>query len=66
MIKILGKEYISDKEAEHQFGFSREWFKKQRSLKKGPPYIKLEGKVLYCLIDIETWFKDRVKHAEDM
>lgn len=65
MINILGKEYISDKEAEYKFGFSREWFQKQRSLKKGPPSIKISGKVLYSLEKLEQWFSDRMKEAEN-
>lgn len=66
MIKIMGKEYISDKEAEHIYGFSRDWFKKRRSLKNGgPPFIKLEGKVLYQTKELDAWFKSHMKASGD-
>lgn len=65
MININGKDYISDKECEKYFGFSRDWFQKQRSLKKGPPYIKIEGKVLYDLKETEQWFENHMKRSED-
>ena len=65
MIKLLGLEYITDKEASLKYGFSQDWFKKVRVQKRGPKYIKLEGKVLYPVHDTDEWFRKNIKSSED-
>lgn len=65
MIKLLGVEYISDKEASARYHYSDAWFKKRRLEKKGPHYIKLEGKVLYPLVDTDEWFRRNIKQSEE-
>ena len=64
MIEILGKKYLTQKEASQKFGFSVSWFEKQRSHKKPPPYIKIQGKILYDLETLERWFKNQLKEQE--
>lgn len=66
MVTILGKKYITDKECAQRYGYSQEWFKKNRSLKKEPPYIKIGGKILYELDEIDKWFKDHMKRSIDL
>lgn len=61
MIKILGVEYISDKESSLRYGYSVDWFKKRRLEKKEPNYIKLQGKVLYHLHDTDEWFRKNIQ-----
>lgn len=60
MVIILGKQYITDKEAAAQFGYSRDWFKRQRWKGEEPMYFKLKGKVLYSYDDLKKWFGDRL------
>lgn len=64
MIKLLGLEYLTDKEASLKFGFSQGWFKKVRVQKRGPAYIKIQGKVLYEITQLEKWFKEQIKKYE--
>lgn len=64
MIDILGKKYLTDKEASDRYGYSQRWFIKQRQLKKGPKYFQLKGgkgRVLYPLIETDKWFKDNLE-----
>jgi len=56
MITILGKEYLTDKEVARIFGYSQAWFIKRRTQKKGPPYVKIESRILYERKAIEDWF----------
>ena len=65
MIKIMDKEYITDKQAESLYGFSRDWFKKKRCLGGGPPYTKISGKILYQIHELDKWFKDNMKSSEN-
>lgn len=60
MITILDKKYITDKECAQRFGYSQSWFQKNRFLGKPPPYIKLNGKILYELDQIDNWFKHKI------
>lgn len=60
MLTILGKKYITDKECSQRFGFSKEWFKKKRYQHLPPPYIKINGKVLYELDVVENWFRSKL------
>ena len=60
MIKINGIDYITDKEAAHLFGYSKQWFVLQRKNGRGPPFVQMNGfrsKVLYKLADITKWFE---------
>lgn len=66
MLSILGKKYITDKECAQRFGFSKDWFKIQRYKHLPPPYIKMGGKILYELEEIEKWFKDYMKKSIDL
>lgn len=64
MIEILGKKYISEKEASGRYGYSTAWFQKERFNKIGPPFCKIkeQGKVLYCIDDVDKWFSERLKN----
>lgn len=64
MIDILGKKYLTDKEASERYGYSQRWFIQQRQLSKGPKYFQLKGtkgRVLYPLIETDKWFKDNLE-----
>lgn len=54
----LNKLFLTEKEASERYGYSREWFQRQRWLKKEPKYIKVvdNGKVLYPLNETDKWF----------
>ncbi len=63
MIDILGVTYITDKEAAQRYGYSTAWFQKQRSQKKQPAFVKLQGKgkVYYPLEETDLWFKEHLQ-----
>gem|GEM_PF-1512672 len=62
MVNIMGKVYISDKEAAVRYGYSQGWFQKMRHEKAGPPFVKLrgKGKVYYAMEETDKWFKDNM------
>lgn len=64
MIEILGRSYITDKEAAIRYGYSQRWFIKKRFLKAGPPYAQMgdKGRVLYDLEQTDMWFNEMMKN----
>ena len=62
MVTIMGKSYITDKEAAQRYGYSQQWFRLCRHNKVGPPYVKLQGKgkVYYSVEEIDKWFTDNM------
>lgn len=69
MITILGKKYITDKEASQRYGFSCSWFQQQRSTKKLPNYVKFKdrgksGRVLYPLDETDNYFHECLQVCE--
>ena len=62
MVTILGITYLTDKEASKRYGYSTAWFQKQRSAKKPPPFVKLQGKgkIYYPLEKVDEWFKENL------
>jgi hypothetical protein len=68
MIEILGKKYLTDKEASHLYGYSVSWFQKQRYKKEPPPFIKIQGKgkVYYSVDDLNEWFSNNIRTYKDI
>lgn len=66
MIEIISVKYITEKEASKRYGFSTHWFKNQRWLKQGPPFVKLQGRgrVYYNLEKTDRWFVENIKNEE--
>ncbi len=66
MIKILGVEYITRKEASRRYGFSTSWFEQRQSRHEEPRFIKVRGKgrTLYELSKTDDWFKQNMKESE--
>jgi predicted DNA-binding transcriptional regulator AlpA len=63
MIKIMGENYLNEKQAAERYGYSRAWFQRERWAKKGPPFIKINsGKILYKFDEIEAWFKKMLEN----
>lgn len=62
MVELLGKTYLTEKEAAQRYNYSLSWFWKSRYYKKGPNYIRLEGrgKIYYPLIETDKWFKEKM------
>ena len=53
----IEKLYINESEAALRYGYSRQWFQRQRWLGTGPTFIKINGgRVLYNLEAIDSWF----------
>jgi len=58
MITILGKVYMTDKEASQRYGYSKSWFQRQRHDRKEPHYAKMNGKILYELESTDRYFEN--------
>jgi hypothetical protein len=56
------KLYLNETEASHRYGYSRQWFQRERWKGTGPKFIKVSegGKVLYPLEETDKWFADFV------
>lgn len=63
MINLLGKDYITEKEATRRYGYSKYWFQRERWKKTGPHFIKIKGKgkVYYPVNATDEWFRDNMK-----
>jgi hypothetical protein len=63
MKELMGKTFITTKEAFSRYGYSVQWFQLQRHKKEGPPFVKLNGKggVLYQLDKTDSWFNENLK-----
>lgn len=66
MIDILGRKFITDKEASERYNYSQTWFQHARLKKTGPKYVQIKdkGRVLYPLIETDEWFKVRMEMKE--
>lgn len=70
MIDILGKKYITEKEATTFYPYSEAWFRKKRlDKKKGlncPPFIQMhkKGKIYYPVVALENWFRKKIAENE--
>lgn len=66
MIDMLGKKFLTDKEAADRYGYSQSWFIKSRTNGTGPKYMQIKdnGRVLYPLIETDEWFKKRMEMKE--
>lgn len=62
MKEIMGVTYLSDKEAACRYGYSQSWFRFCRSKKKGPKFVRLQGrgKALYPITETDEWFKRNI------
>lgn len=51
------KIYLSETEASSRYGYSRQWFQRERWKGTGPKFIKINsGKILYPIITTDEWF----------
>ena len=66
MRKIMGKMYLTDKEASERYGYSQSWFRRARISNTGPKFIQLMplGRVLYALEETDEWFKQKLRENE--
>ena len=66
MIEIIGKKYLSEKEAANRYGYSRSWFAHKRLGGDGPKCVQLQkpSRVLYPLEETDVWFLERMKIRE--
>lgn len=58
VITILDRVYMTDKEASARYGYSQSWFRLRRHDKKEPHYLKVNGKVLYDMIETDLYFEN--------
>jgi predicted DNA-binding transcriptional regulator AlpA len=53
----IQKLYLNETEASHRYGYSRQWFQRERWKGTGPQFIKInDGKVLYPVQETDQWF----------
>lgn len=66
MIEIMGKEYLTLKDASKRYGYSPSWFTRERENGKGPPYVQLRenSRVLYPLEETDAWFMNKLQEKE--
>lgn len=50
-------EHLSTKQAAARLGVSEKWLLRARGARKGPPYYRVGGRIVYLLDDIRVWFK---------
>lgn len=60
-IKIINmsveKIYMNEVEASHRYGYSRQWFQRERWKGTGPKFVKINnGRVLYPILETDEWF----------
>ena len=51
----MERRYLATKEVEEIYGIKRQTLAVWRMHGKGPGYVKLDGKVLYSVNEIERW-----------
>lgn len=65
MVEILGKKYLTTKQASGRYGMSEEWFMKRRQMKRAPKYTKIDGgKVFYPQVETDQWFEHQLRMKE--
>ena len=62
MVVLLGKQYLTEKEAAARYNYSCSWLQLQRSKKSGPPYLQMRGKgrIYYPIAEADKWFKENM------
>lgn len=54
----IEKLYLTETEASQRYGYSRQWFQRERWKGTGPEFIKIgSGKILYPLGETDRWFE---------
>ncbi len=56
---------VNTKGAAKHIGCSESLLTKQRIVGKGPRYLRLGGKVMYRLADLDAWISGRAVETED-
>ena len=51
------KLYLSETEASYRYGYSRQWFQRERWKGTGPRFLKINSKILYPLEETDRWFE---------
>jgi predicted DNA-binding transcriptional regulator AlpA len=52
------KLYINESEAAQRYGYSRQWFQRERWKGTGPKFVKIKsGKILYSIEKTDLWFQ---------
>lgn len=53
----ISKRYMNETEASIRYGYSRQWFQRERWKGTGPKFIKINGgRVLYPIDETDAWF----------
>lgn len=57
----MQKKYMTEVEAAAISGMSRGWHQRKRLEGDGPPFIKLERRIMYDVDRYLQWFEDRTR-----
>lgn len=62
MREIIGKMYLTEKEAARRYGYSTSWFQSRRNKHLPPTFMKIsnQGKVYYPLKETDDWFQKNI------
>jgi predicted site-specific integrase-resolvase len=55
----MEKEYLTSKELAKRWGYERQTLANWRSQGKGPPFMRIYGKILYAMKDIKQFESDQ-------
>jgi hypothetical protein len=58
-------QYLDEGETSSFTRCARQTLANWRHLKKGPPYVKAGGKVLYRFSDLKEWMESHLIHPEE-
>jgi len=54
----IQKLYLNETEASQRYGYSKQWFQRERWKGTGPRFMKVNGgKILYPLDETDKWFQ---------
>lgn len=63
---MVQQRYYRTREIAPIFGLKPSYLEKLRSLRDGPKYIRLDGVVLYTLVDMQAWIDARSQVVEPL
>ena len=58
---ITGDWRVNERNAAMLLGYSTGAMRNMRSQRRGPPWLKIQGRISYCLVEIARWIQEREK-----
>lgn len=57
------KKYLTEAEVVKRSGLSKGWHQRKRLEGDGPPFIKLDHRIVYDVEKYDQWFEERTKQS---